>query len=454
MESSFNLENPAAVRQIFTPANIAIFTSVGLHAFILGLVLPNFYWNDPTPPQEENRENVGVIELTPAEQSRLPNTSPVPNLMDSFPGALANPALPGFDTSLPPLPGGDYNYSSLPNINGIPLPPSLPNLPGYPSNLPPLSSYGNLSNLPIATPPISLPPLPPRRFSGSSPSLPPLPPDTNNQRMGRDNLTAPQRPNFGELPPSRGTDFITRGSQNPSIPPVDNEQELQAEGQDTSVNLARKNDLLWQAQQRTNIKERLTLTGTYPRIACRNQTEATVVYNVSPDQTLTPISTSRFPIFNQLAEEAIRGQGVGQPTQVSVEFRYDPAICGAVRTPSTPSNNSSGQSPSVSSPSPNTPTPFVPPSPQPRITPNTSREIIPSPRSLDPIIPAVPVTPTSPTAPPPPSIPVTPALEVEPSPVPSPSVAAPVEELPAPQAPESRGNETSELPGPALGKKE
>ncbi|MFM7191424.1 MAG: hypothetical protein ACKOX2_11490, partial [Microcystaceae cyanobacterium] len=55
--------------QVFTPTNTAILASVGLHAFFLGLALPFLQAGDA---EQAKKNQVGVIELSQAEQSRLP----------------------------------------------------------------------------------------------------------------------------------------------------------------------------------------------------------------------------------------------------------------------------------------------------------------------------------------------------------------------------------------------
>lgn len=478
MDSSIKLTPSPAISQVFTPANAAIFTSVGLHAFILGLILPSFHWTDPPAPKEQSREIVGLIELSPAEQSRLPNPS---SLTNNF-AALPNPAVPGASPGLPPLSSSDYNYNyNIPGLNAV---PALPNLPSYPANLPPLSSYGNLSNLPIAAPPVSLPPLPSLPSLSTSrrpPSLPGLPFGDTGNSLDRDQAAAPQRPNFGQLPPLRGTDFITRASQPAGEPP----ETLQATGEDTPTTQARNNDLIWQARQGATIKERITLTGEYPRIACRNQTEATVVYNVAPGGDLTPISTSRYPIFNQIAQQAIASQRIGQPTQISVNFRYDPQICASLGVAPTPTQNLPAL-PDVKPSDHQAPAPIAAPPTQPSLPglPGDAPNPIPptpmpvlQPRSVRPTMPEVPL-PSTPAANPLPEPPVNahpasvpPSVDAGPPPQSQQNLleskgsrlqeqqnnpaTPPNTSEPAPAA--NNGAPTTDaktLPGPALGKKE
>ncbi|MEB3310651.1 MAG: hypothetical protein VKJ02_10495, partial [Snowella sp.] len=72
---NFPLKLQPSTAQLLTPGNVAIFASVGLHAVVLGMFLPNL---NEEPNANTSRQNVGVIELTEAEQSRLPDTNPAP----------------------------------------------------------------------------------------------------------------------------------------------------------------------------------------------------------------------------------------------------------------------------------------------------------------------------------------------------------------------------------------
>ncbi len=332
--------------QIFSPPNVAIFASLGLHSIVLGFFLPNFLGGSNSN-LNSNKQNIGVIELNDAEQSRLPDSSPFSNSAPFPTGttALPNNSLPNNpfaanpdinlpNISQPPLPNNNYS-STLPTQ--IPLPP-LPALPSYPPNLPPLSSYNNLNNLPISRSPVSLPPLRSSSRSSTRPSLPSLPDTQSYFRSVEGNATP--RPNFGTLPPSRGTGFITTAPQNGiGIP----QPELQADGQETTSEQAMRNDLAWRAKQAnqqdatSNNIGVVTLAGAYPRLACRTKAEARVVYNIDPSGESTPIQTSRYSIFNELARQSFQSQRFNQPTRVIVDFKYDAKACAsAIGIPNSP----------------------------------------------------------------------------------------------------------------------
>lgn len=427
MDLPLRLSDAPSLGQVFTPVNVAILSSLGIHGFILGLALPHWQWQESTGDNLTDRNPVGVIELTPAEQSRLPET-------DIFAGSALFPTAPSgsdpgtipADPNLPIPPSGDYNYS-LPAGPGImPPPPAMPNLPAYP-NLPPLTSYGNLSRLPITNPPIpSLPQLPSSRQIPRPPGLFAPNPDQGMNPLG----PGPNRPNFGPLPPSQGTGFITRAPQGINPP---QEPGLRAEGEDTSPDKLRENTLVSIAQQGQALKVKDTISGAYPPIACRSRTEAAVVYNVFPSGQRDLVGRSRYPIFNQLAEQAIANRSYSEPTQVTVSFKYDAEICGGMdqfipaggettnpSMPAVPPPSQVTPAPTVSpapgmapSPEPLRPRPTTPPVSQPQATPTPA--VRPSP------IPDAPA-PRQQTVSPPPSAP---PVNVPPSPTRSTPAQAP-----------------------------
>jgi hypothetical protein len=443
----FPLKLQPSYNQILTPTNIGIFSSVGLHAVVLGFMLPNLAeWSKSS--QKGDQQNVGVIELNEAEQSRLPNTSPFSGENPFFPStsALPNPlpndpllANPGL--SLPPLPPSlplSTNYNSF--SNQTPLPP-IPELPSYPPNLPPLSSYNNLNNIPITQSPPSLSRLPTSSDIPSRPILPPLP----NTQSYFDSVRGgqgktPARPKFGELPPSRGTDFITTAPQNPagnSLPNLPGtvpqpQTQLQADGQETNSEQAMRNDLQWRAKLQqdgtgnTDIGT-LNLPVAYPLAACPTKAEGRVVMNVTPSGEITQIQASRYSLFNELARQSLQSQRFTQPTRVIVDFNYDPKACASTVTapnlpglPSgTPAIPPAGNAPESVSPV-NDPTRNIP-----QLPPLVPGSNTPNPNSA----PANPqrntiqkTSPTSPTRilqPSSPAIPTKPAIAPSPGSVPS-----------------------------------
>jgi len=425
MDYPLKLDNAPSWKQVFTPVNVSILSSVGLHAFILGLALPNLpFWERTvaeldTPPID----TVGVIELTEAERSRLPEPAPLPDPSAFFSGAPSPTGTP--NPALPPPPG-----APLPNTPPLPPSasalPSLPSLPSYPPNLPPLSSYGTLRNFPIVNPP--LPSLPALRSSRSLPPRLPAPPGALPAPFQETPTPPGLRPQFGTLPPPRGTDFITRAPRVPldngGVPALP-EPQMEDYGIDTPLATARDNDLTWQAKRGVGIKERIALTGPYPPIACRNRTSATVVFNADGQGNTDLISASRYPIFNQLARQVVSGRSFTEPTQISVNFNYDPQICGALGAPAVAP-------------------PTAPATPENRETPTAPRqgETLRTPQQQ----PAQPEAPSQPeTAPAPERAPAQ-ESETPPPPLPQPQATPPENQAPTPQPPAPEPEQQSEPP--------
>ena len=89
-------------QQLAQPTGIAIAASLGLHA-LLGLSLPSL--SKASKQAEQNpRGNVKVMELTPAEESRVPSLAPSPT------SVLQPPPLPYESQPLPPLPPSLSSY--------------------------------------------------------------------------------------------------------------------------------------------------------------------------------------------------------------------------------------------------------------------------------------------------------------------------------------------------------
>ena len=498
----FPLKLQPSYNQILTPTNIAIFSSVGLHAVILGFMLPNLSeWSKSS--QKGDQQNVGVIELNEAEQSRLPNTSPFSGENPFFPSTSAlpnplpnanplpnDPLLSNPGLSLPPLPESlppSTNYNSF--SNQTPLPP-LPSLPSYPPNLPPLSSYNNLNNIPITQSPPSLPRLPSSSDIPSRPSLsrlpsssdipdrPSLPPFSNTQSyfdsLRGSQAKTPTRPKFGELPPSRGTDFITAAPQNlagntlPNLPGMLPQPQLQDDGQETTSEQAMRNDLQWRAKLQQNGTGNtdvgtLNLVGAYPPAACATRAEGRVVYNVLPSGEITQIQASRYSLFNELARQSFQSQRFTQPTRVIVDFNYDPKVCAATvtapnlpglpsGTPAIPPAGNAAESVSpVNDPTRSIPQlpPLVPGSNTPNtnsVPPNSQRNTLqntspPSPTRI--LQPVSPVTPQKPAiAPTPDSAPAeAPTTTTNPS-----KLKTPIQNSPSPQNTQNSSPESLKEP--------
>ncbi len=411
--------------------------SVGIHSLVLGFALPNYQsWSTETPSTAPR--DVSVIELTEAEQARLPDLSPPP---------VDVPALP--DAAVGDLPITDFNAIE-PSVSA-PL-TSLPPLP----SLPPLT----LNNrLPIALAPRSLPLAPPP----SSQSRLPAPPANTLLPQSPNAADSVIRPDFDPLrDPIPADELINRKSDPPELAANSTaaEQALQeqvnASGlrydpsntteRDVAVNSAR-----WMVQTgaRKSNTESLTLAGAYPRAACDGQLQGTSVFGVSVDAqgNVTPnpakIRGSGYSFLDNQALQQIRSyrfpNTTGSPKHytVSVPFQFDANNCPAVaRTQPTQPNETSTPKPTESpaarrtAPAPQsaplTPQPAVNPSVAPTKTRLAPPEPSPSPETTQPApqpqeLPAAIITPP----------------QAAPSPVPEASTPAPVSQNAPPAPPAS-----------------
>ncbi|MGL5794741.1 MAG: energy transducer TonB, partial [Waterburya sp.] len=102
--------------KLLNPAKLCLFLSVGLHLLVLQFGLPSLNLDGDSSIRE-----VSVIELSPEQQSRLPNVSP----------QLNTPNIPGFNNNLPPV---DNSKPASP----FAIPRSLIPGIGNPNNLPPV----------------------------------------------------------------------------------------------------------------------------------------------------------------------------------------------------------------------------------------------------------------------------------------------------------------------------
>ena len=109
-------------QKLFQPTGIAVMSSVGIHA-LLAVTLPYL----PIASQEKPQpiRNVRLVQLTPAEQSRLPQLSP---------------------PSLSPLPNQLQSLYPLPAYPSTPLPSLSSSRDSFLYNLPPISPLPPASN--------------------------------------------------------------------------------------------------------------------------------------------------------------------------------------------------------------------------------------------------------------------------------------------------------------------
>ncbi len=163
------------------PAAIAIIASVGLHG-LLGISLP--IWSGSSK-EADPKKVVKLVDLTPAEQSRLPQApgvvSPALQVPSSSPILGSSPGLGSFGKSLfQPLPDSTFNLSS-PKLNTTP--PGATNRPFVISPDLFLKPLPNLTikypdSPPLASPPPTSPPpapVTPSPLQGATPSPSPAP---------------------------------------------------------------------------------------------------------------------------------------------------------------------------------------------------------------------------------------------------------------------------------------
>ena len=316
--SYFGLETEE--NKLINSNNLSFAASLGIHALILAIILPNFLNNPAQEPKKELR-NVNLIELNPLEQSRLPSLD---SYLSSLPGL---PNLNSSSSSLPPLPAMDGIHNStlppLPSVSSLPPLPPLSSLPSVNIYSPPVASISSSGRLPI-----------PRNFPTSTPSLP-SPPSvptlsennnrprgTNNQQLQpyfdpyRDNLTPDELRNSPRSASQQAQEQLNNSLARTSEPngqsPLDEQRRqqlmwemrerlrsLEADKSNTSNEEAMRNQVDWLARvQKSNpnaLNElnqpnqgsggitTVNLTGNYPATACSRQLAGTAVYGVTVD---------------------------------------------------------------------------------------------------------------------------------------------------------------------------
>ena len=224
---------------------LAALASVGIH-LVLVAVLPYV----PFDSQDHLlQQTVGVVALTPEEQSRLPQIDPT---LATIPSTAASG-----QSDLPPLPapGPAFQSDILP-----PLPPPTPSfLPPPPPINAPGYQYPVSNSLPpaqIPTVPVPLPPPPENRSLISQSPFSQLPPPAPNQNIRTQQLT-PLPPNA--IPPNRSlppTSGLKPGEVSPP-PPILSSSQRQNTTQ-TQNQVAINNRSLQQAppQARSGLPER------------------------------------------------------------------------------------------------------------------------------------------------------------------------------------------------------
>lgn len=355
MSSAVIFESPL-VKPFNNSNTVAIAASIGIHALVLGLAFP--YLSATSSKGSSDQTDVRLVELTPAEQSRLPNLSPpTPEISQFSNPSLENTPLldtPTIDpTQIPPSIdsfASTSSFPSLPPLEGLQSAPSLPPLPSIPQ-------------MNVYSPPIASLPAPSQNL--------PAPPQLRSPQRYQEQETPFReeniRPNFPQTDDEFTLDElknspIVYGNQrqqeitqqqetaalsnprriDPSLEEerqrrlraelIENaqrlQQSLQPDSTNTSSDEATKNFSTWISQN--NVQQGFTqgirkehlnmrINGNYPTIASGRQIEGTSVYGVVVDASgrpvdVQPLQSAGYPILDKQAKEDILRQAFQNPT--------------------------------------------------------------------------------------------------------------------------------------------
>lgn len=371
--------------KLINPAQLCLLMSVALHLLVLKFGLPTIKFNNDSGTRE-----VSVIELSPEQQSRLPNLYPqlqtpdIPGLEDlpeidnsdpAAPFAIPPNLIPGIGDSanLPPLtipPPPKFNIPPLPPVTDITLPPvgDLSKLP-----LPP-----TVDPLDFEVEPIKLPP-----NTGKIPEPPadesPVAPKPTTKPESKP--TAPPQP---EAKPQPSPEQIAAQKVADSQERISKlRQSLTQNDAGTSDEDARKNYIVWLAKVQDVEPENIEIVGTYPRDACIKRLKGSSVFGVVVNAkgevvALDLIKGAKFPIFNQQASKDLSDRTFDntteqpKPYQVTVNYEYDAEICPSLTLPSIRRAEEKQQQ--------TEPTPEVKPAAEPQPAPEVKPEVKPAPK--------------------------------------------------------------------------
>ena len=362
MSSKSNINNPA--NKLIRPTQIAICLSLAIHVLLLKYGFPQFSIEEDK--KITIKETVPTIELTPAEQSRLPTLNPESNIpelnktplgQNIAPFALS-PSIPqnpnNLFADLPPVPLPPPPSLAVPNLPPVQVP--LPSIQSLPPIAPPLPSLPPLPNTDIKLPPIgdtSSLPLPPPVPSApvESPEKPASPPTTKPTTQPKPpEAKKPEEkkpPTSSEKPKPKlsSTQIAAQRQQKLTQEVRELSRSLQQSTAETTNEEARKNYVAWLSLIKEIEPEKLTFKGTYPRDACIRRLEGTSVYGVLVNTqgevtNLELIKGAKYSIFNQQASKDISSRDLTnntektKPYKITVNFEYDPEICPSLTLPS------------------------------------------------------------------------------------------------------------------------
>jgi TonB family protein len=485
--SSFSLNQELQEKladKIFNSTNFAILSSIGLHAIILGGFFADFS-NKNYKAATNPLTDVGLVKLTPLEQSRLLDFSDATTPAPSTP-LVNTPSLP--DASAIPSTDSTSSYP-YPTTSVLPALPPFPSGQVYaPPSLPPyIPNQGIPSNqtFPIQ----NLPPLPPPPSNRFRTTFPPqvLTPPRPNFAPNRDYLSLD---NLRRAPLSASEELrnqlraagnpnseIARIPQPPSVPennpsPSDIQQQRQeklraemlqrslvGDSSNTTNQEAQKNYIAWLNRVKNATPEPINLSGSYPPLACARQIEGTAVYGIVVDgngavNSPELIKSAGYPLLNNQALREITSRsfsnstGQPKPYRVSVNYKPSPSDCPTATVTPPPAVDNPPVNTRVNPPLPVQPQPIQP---QPSIKPQAPLNQTVKPQ-VPPIIPA-PKKPTTPVETPTvPELrpPITPIIEPPPVPESRQPIEPPSPDIEPPAAaPASPQPTTSDIEPPA-----
>lgn len=337
------------------PIAIAAIASVGFHG-LLWFALPHLKLNASPPREPDIQRKVGLIQLTPQEQSRLPQFN------DVVPPATALP-LPSGGLVPPP---NSFSFSPLPPPSTGAFPPPSSFFIPLPETLPPRVNIEPTRRSPLPTRSTERQPQP------AQPSPPPSDTLRRMQENGRFSDVLRGGTTQAQLQPSPSPTSTPSGqNQNngatPSDRPTTSAADLTAERERIAALLAPTSEgaqdgndagvayLQWFREvlgrsetdaDQSFVEESIALR--YPREVCALRQPAAVRYGVlvdkdgkiSGDPKL--LQSAGRGIFNERALEAVRNYafnnrtGTDQIYVVNVTFEYNNTVCPAVVPPTAP----------------------------------------------------------------------------------------------------------------------
>jgi outer membrane biosynthesis protein TonB len=420
--------------QLISSTQIAIAISFLLHFLLFKYGFPILSLSDKTA---QGKLNVPIIELSPQEQSRLPDLSPIPDIPE------VNTYFPPSQSPLFGLPQSfPIDPSQFPDLPPIPLPPpppefTLPPFPSFPSgdiNLPPLEDTS-----------VPLPPPPTQGDGVKKPENPvaatkpqPVKPVETKPIVKNPQPSTPTTP---KLSPQQIA-AVRQQKLNQGVRQLG--QSLQKKDNNSTNEEARKNYVSWVNQVKNAKPENLVIQGIYPRDACIRRLEGKSFYGVLVNAQgqvidLQLLKSATYPIFNIQASKDINSRsfanktGKPKPYQVEVDFKYNAQICPSLTLPSL-LREEKPKSDTPETPKTPNPKPVEPESPKPEVPP---KQETPSPANPE-IKPEVPPKQETPSPANPEIKPEVPPKQETPSPA-NPEIkpeVPPKQETPSPANPE------------------